>query len=162
MLKRTGLSLSWPRLIGIAAGTFGVGVAVSTAAQFSAAHSMRAQTPLQLIASLCGSLFLVLAFPLYTGKDWARRALIAAAYCFVVALLVFLSPTVFRSPSSSALPVLSIVSGVSALVSFLTPPAFLLAVLHHPDIRRAFHAQNASNQAMQPTAGSPLKGEIGK
>ena len=155
MLKPTRRTLSWPRLIGVASGTFGGAVAIATAAHLSATDSLRAQTLPGLIISIFGCVFLFLAFPLYTGREWARRALLLTAYCIVVTLAILLSPTVFQqsqSPSVSGCRGLCFVIGLCALVSVLTPPAFLLAVLHHADVRRAFQAKDASNQALHPTA----------
>src|SRR5882724_8441131 len=155
MLKRTRMTLSWQRLIGVASGTFGAAVAIATAAHISAAGSLRAQTLPGFIALICGCVFLFLAFPLYTGREWARRALLLTTYCVLAVLAIVLLVTVLqqsRSSSASVHPGLRFVMGVCALVSFLTPPAFLLAVLHHADVRRAFQAKDASNQAMQPTA----------
>jgi hypothetical protein len=156
MLKRTRVALSWQRLIGVASGTFGAAVTTATAAQLSMAGSLRGQTLPELITLICGCVFLFLAFPLFTGREWARRALLLTTYCVLAALAIFLSLTVFqqsRSPSAAVYPGLRFVIGVCAIVSFLTPPAFLLAVLHHADVRRAFQSKNASNQALQPTAG---------
>jgi hypothetical protein len=156
MLKRTRVTLSWQRLIGVAAGTFGAAVTVATAAQLSVAGSLRGQTLPERITLICGCVFLFLAFPLFAGREWARRALLLTTYCILAALAIFLSLTVLqqsRSSSASVYPSLRFVIGVCALVSFLTPPAFLLAVLHHADVRRAFQAKDASNQALQPTAG---------
>jgi hypothetical protein len=159
MLKRTRMTLSWQRLIGIASGTFGAALTVATAAQLSLAGSFAAltlgRTP-AVYSAICGCVFLVLAFPLFTGREWARRALLLTTYCIVAALAIFLSHTVFqrsRSSSASVYPSLRFVIGICALISFLTPPAFLLAVLHHVDVRRAFQSKNASNPALQPTAG---------
>ena len=158
MLKRIHVTLPWQRLVGIAAGVFGAPVAVAFAAELSVANSLRAYTldrPAEFIASVCGCLFLFLAFPLYTGREWARRALLLTTYCIVAALAVsFFLYVYHQSRSSSAHPGLRFVIGICALVSLLTPPAFLLAVLHHADVRRAFQANSASNQAPQPTAPS--------
>src|SRR5438876_7789457 len=139
MQMRTRVTLSWQRLIGVASGTFGAAVAVGTAAQLSVAGSLRALTLPELITSICGCVFLFLAFPLYTGREWARRALLLTTYCVLAALTIVLLVTVLqqsRSSSASLHPGLRFVMGVCALVSFLTPPAFLLAVLHHADVRR--------------------------
>ena len=155
MLKRTGATLSWPRLIGVASGTFGGAVAIATAAHLSATGSLRAQTLQGLVLSIFGCVFLFLSFPLYTGREWARRALLLTTYCVVAALVILLSPTVFQQSQSSSVsgcPGLCLVIGLGALVSVLTPPAFLLAVLHHADVRRAFQAKDASNKSLQPTA----------
>src|SRR5207249_9611770 len=133
MVKRTRMTLSWQRLIGVASGTFGAAVAIATAAHISAAGSLRAQTLPGFILSICGCVFLFLAFPLYTGREWARRALLLTTYCILAALAIFLLVTVLQqswlSPASVH-PGLRFVMGVCALVSFLTPPAFLLAALH--------------------------------
>ena len=156
MLKRTRVTFTWPRLVGLASGTFGAALTGATAAQVSMANSLGAvNRPPELIASICGCVFLFLAFPLYTGREWARRALLLTTYCILAALAIFLSFTVFkqsRSSSASVYPGLRFVIGICALVSFLTPAAFLLAVLHHSDVRRVFQTKNASNQSLQPTA----------
>src|SRR5712672_1982677 len=99
MLKRTGMTLSWPRLIGVASGTFGGAVSIATAAHLSATGSLRAQTLPGLIISIFGCVFLFLAFPLYTGREWARRAFLTT-YCVVAALVILLSPTVFQQSQS--------------------------------------------------------------
>jgi hypothetical protein len=49
---------------------------------------------------------------------------------------------------ASVHPGLRFVIGVCALVTLLTPPAFVLAVLHHADVRRAFKPHDASNPPM--------------
>ena len=156
MLKRTGVTSTWPRLVGLASGTFGTAVTVATAAQVSMANSLGPlNRPPEFIALICGCVFLFLAFPLYTGREWARRGLLLTAYCIVVTLAILLSPTVFQQSQSSSVsgcPGLCFVIGLCALVSVLTLPAFLLAVLHHADVRRAFQAKDASNKTMQPTA----------
>jgi hypothetical protein len=164
MLKPTRVTLSWQRLIGVASGTFGAALTIATGAQLSVAGSIRAQT-LQEITLICGCVFLFLAFPLFAGREWARRALIFTTYCILAALAIFLSFTVFQQSRSPAAvyPGLRLIIGVCALISFLTPPAFLLAVLHHADVRRAFQARDASNQSLQPTAGcsaARLKDEL--
>jgi hypothetical protein len=159
MLKRVGSTSSWPRLIGIASGTFGAASTVATLAQFSVRSSLPTHTftiSPQLIASLCGCAFFVLAFPLYTGREWARRALVLTTYSILAALAIFLSLHIFRQPYYSGFR--SLIAGC-ALVTFLTPGAFFLAVLHHADVKRAFQSQDASNQSLEPTADrheSPL------
>jgi len=155
MLKRIRMTLSWQRLIGVASGTFGTAVAIATVAHISTAGSVRAQTLPGFILSIFGCVFLFLAFPLYAGREWARRALLFTIYCVVAALVILLSPTVFQqsqSPSVSGCRGLCFVIGLCALVSVLIPPAFVLAALHHPDVRRAFQAKDASNQSLEPTA----------
>src|SRR5437899_11808327 len=132
MLKRTRMTLSWQRLIGVASGTFGAAVAIATAAHISAAGSLRAQTLPGFILSIFGCVFLFLAFPLFTGREWARRALLLTTYCTLAAVAISFSLMLSqqaRSPPASH-PRLSLVIGVCALVSFLIPPAFILAFLH--------------------------------
>jgi hypothetical protein len=157
MLKPTRVTLSWQRLIGVASGTFGAAVTIATGAQLSVAGSLRGQTLPELITLICGCVFLFLALPLFTAREWARRALLLMTYCILAALAIFLSHFVFQQSRSSSASVypgsIRFVVGICALISFLTPPAFLLAVLHHADVRRAFQAKNASNPALQPTAG---------
>jgi hypothetical protein len=156
MLKRTDNSLSWPRLAGAASGVFGTSLAVGSAAQFWAADSFRGQGLPGSVAAVCGCLFLFLAFPLYAGRDWARRACLVTTYCVLAAIALSFSLMVVQqawSPSASH-PTLRLLIGLCALVAALTPPGFVLAALHHRDIRRAFQAQDASNQAMERTASS--------
>ena len=153
MLKRPGNSLSWPRLTGIAAGVFGASLAVASAAQLWAADSFRGQGLPGSVASVCGCVFLFVALPLYAGRDWARRALLVTTYSVLAALAISFSFMVVQqawSPPPSH-PTLRLLIGLCALVAILTPPAFVLFVLHHRDIRRAFQAQDASNHAMERT-----------
>jgi hypothetical protein len=148
------IRLFWPRLAGIASGVFGASLAVASAAQFWAADSFRGQGLPGFVASICGCLFLFLAFPLYAGREWARRALLLTMYSVLAALAISFSLMVVQqawSPSASH-RTLRLLIGLCALVAILTPPAFVLAVLHHRDVRRAFQAQDASNQAMERTA----------
>jgi hypothetical protein len=151
------VTLSWPRVIAVASGTFGAALIVAFAAQLSVSNSVRAHTldsPAEFLALICGCLFLFLAFPLFTGREWARRALLLTIYCSLAALAISFSLMVsqqLRSPSTSHTG-LRFVIGACVLVCVLTPPAFVLAALHHADVRRAFQPKSASNQAMQPTA----------
>ena len=156
MLTRNRSSLSWPRLAGIASSVFGASLAIISAAQFWAADSFRGQGLPSSVAAVSGCLFLFLAFPLYAGRDWARRAFLATIYFVLGAIAISFALMVVQqasSPSASH-PTLELLIGLCALVALLTPPAFVLAVLHHRDVRRAFQAQDASNQAMERTAGS--------
>jgi hypothetical protein len=138
---------------------FGAALAVGTAAQICAADSFRGYGLAGLIPSIFGCVFLFLAFPLYAGREWARRTLLLTTYSTLAAIAISFCLMVFqqaRSPSASH-PALGVLIGLSALVAILTPPAFVLVVLHHRDVRRAFQAQDASNQPMQrtPTRRSP-------
>jgi hypothetical protein len=154
MLERIPIRLSWPRLAGIASGVFGASLAVASAAQFWAANSFRGQGLPSFVAAICGCLFLFLAFPLYAGREWARRALLLTTYSVLAALATSFSLMVVQqawSPSASH-PTLRLLIGLCALVAILTPPAFVLVVLHHRDVRRAFQPQHASNHAKERTA----------
>src|SRR5437764_5724946 len=139
MLERMQIGLSWPRLAGIASGVFGASLAVASAAQFWAADSFRGQGLQGFVASICGCLFLFLAFPLYAGREWARRALLLTTYCVLAVLAIALLVTVLqqsRSSSASIHPGLRFVMGVCALGSFLMPPAFLYPALHPAHLTR--------------------------
>lgn len=156
---RALVSLPWPRLIGVASGTFGAAITIAAAAQVSESGSLRAQTLPENVALICGCAFLFLAFPLYTGRDWARRALLLTIYSTLSALAISFSLMVVQQawlPSASH-PTLRLLIGLCALVAILTPPAFVLAVLHHPDVKRAFQAQDASNQPLEATAGRSVE-----
>jgi|ERR1041385_2756470 hypothetical protein len=145
MLKPPRFISSWPPLIGIASGTFGAAGAI-------ASGFLLLEGPLRgpsLASTFCSCAFFFLAFPTYVGRDWARRALILTTYCIVTVLAAFLFSTI-----APRYPGVSFAIAVCALVFYLTPAAFFLAVLHHPDVRRAFGPKDASNQAMERTAGS--------
>ena len=146
------VTLPWPRLIGVASGTFGVALLIATAAQVSASGSLRAQTLPEVVALICGSAFLFLAFPLYTGHDWARRALLLTTYSTLAVIAISFSLMVVQRSCSASHPALPLLIGACALVAVLTPPAFILAVLHHADIKRAYRTNEASNRAMERTA----------
>jgi hypothetical protein len=158
MLTRADSRSSWPRLIGIASGMFGAALTVATLAEFAVANLRPTHafaTTFQQISSICGFAFFVLAFPLYTGREWARRALLVLTYCVLAALassFLFFIVSHPRTASASGYLSLHFLIGVCALVSFITPPAFVLAVLHHADVRRTFKPQGASNQPLEPTA----------
>jgi hypothetical protein len=123
---------------------YGVAVSVATGSRMAAIGALRSETFPVFITAMGGFVFLFLAFPLYTGRDWARRAVLVASCCIIGALIIVIYPTVFppgRLPSASIYVGLQCLIGVCSLVSFLTPPAFFVAVLHHPDVRRAFHTK---------------------
>jgi hypothetical protein len=149
---RALVTLPWPRPIGVASGTFGAALTVATAAQVSASGSFRAQTLAELVALICGCAFLFLAFPLYTGRDWARRALLLTTYFTLAAVAISFSLMVVQRSSSASHPALRLLIGACALLAVLTPPAFILAVLHHADIKRAYRTKETSNQPMERTA----------
>jgi hypothetical protein len=151
-MQMRALVLPWPRPIGVASGTFGAALTIASAAQVSASGSLRAQTLPELVALICGCAFLFLAFPLYMGRDWARRALLFTTYSTLAAVAISFSLMVVQRSSSASHPALHLLIGACALVAVLTPPAFILAVLHHSDIKRAYRTNEASKQAMERTA----------
>jgi phosphatidylserine synthase len=154
MLPRTSVAVSWPQIIGIASGTFAAPLIVAAAARLAVVGSLRAQTLPEVMPLICGCVFLFLAFPLYAGREWARRALLATIYCALAALAISFSLMVFhqsRSPSASH-PDLRVLIGLCALIAVLTPPGFVLAALHHADVRGAFRANDTSNKSLEPTA----------
>ena len=151
MQIRALVSLPWPRLIAVASGTFGAALTIAAAAQVSESGSLRAQTLPENVALICGCAFLFLAFPLYAARDWARRALLFAIYSTLAAVAISFSLMVVQQSSFASHPALRLLIGACALVAALTPPAFILAVLHHADIKRAYRNE-ASNHAMERTA----------
>ena len=143
MLKPTSATLTWPRLIGLASGTFGAASTLATGTQLAMAHSFGVLNgSRQFITAICGCVFLFLAFPLYAGREWARRGLLLATYVSLVGFAILISVIVFRHTSAHLGP--RVVIGVGGLVAFVTPPAFILAALHHGDVRRAFQIGRAS------------------
>jgi len=155
MLNRTSIALSWPRVIGITSGIFGVAVTLGSAGQVFAADSFGPiARPSEFIALICGCAFLFLAFPLFAGREWARRGFLLATYVTLALVAISFSIMIFQLSvvPSTPHPGRVLVGGGCALFIFLTPPAFILAALHHSDVRRAFQPTNASNQSMERTA----------
>ena len=151
------VKLSWPRLIGIASGTFGAALTAAFGAQFWMSNSVRAHTldnPPEFLALIFGCVFLFLAFPLFTGREWARRALLLTTYCSLAVFAISFSLMVLQQsrPPATSHPGLRFMVGACALICALTPPASLLAALHHADVRRAFQTKSASNQSLEPTS----------
>jgi hypothetical protein len=151
MQMRALVTLSWPRPIGVASGTFGAALAIAFTAQVAASGSFGATLP-ELVTLICGCAFLFLAFPLYTGREWARRALLVTICATLAAVAISFSLFVVQRSSSASHPALRLLIGACALVAVLTPPAFILFVLRHADIKRAYRADEASNQPMERTA----------
>jgi hypothetical protein len=142
MQTRRPVTLSWPQLIGIASGTFGAALAAAFAAQLAMSSSVRElQGSAQLIPMLCGCVFLFLAFPLFTGREWARKALLLAIYLTLAALAISFSLVVIHRSSPAPHSALWLLIGACTLVATLTPPAFILTVLHHAEVQRAFQAK---------------------
>ena len=153
MLKRMRIELSWPRLAGIASGVFGGSLVVSSAAEFWEASSFRAHGSAGLVLLLLGCVFFFLAFPLYSARDWARRAFLLVTFSVLVVLAISFTLMVVhqaRSPSVSH-PALRLLIGLCALVAALTPPIVVLLVFLRPDVANAFQAPESSNQAMERT-----------
>jgi hypothetical protein len=141
---------SWPRLIGIASGVFGAAATAGFAAGSALGSSIlgppTAHNLAQLVASVCALLFLLLAYPLYTGRDWARRALLVITISITTALTVFVSVKAVQESRVPAemtrkLPLEMVMRRVvagSAALCILTPPLFLTFVLLQQDVRRSF------------------------
>jgi|SRR4051794_21106585 hypothetical protein len=150
-MQRTDPYLSWPRLAGIASGVFGASLAGASSAQFWEANSFRGQDLPSFVAAVCGCLFLFLAFPLYAGRDWARRAFLVTTYSLLAAIAISFAVMIVqqaRSPSE-LYPAHRLLIGLCTLVAILTPPAFVLVVLHHRDVRRAFRAKHATSRSIE-------------
>src|SRR4051794_24847129 len=104
MVKRSLVTLPWPRPIGLASGTFGASLTIAAAAQVSASGSLRGQTLPEIVALICGCAFLFLAFPLYTGRDWARRALLLTTYSTLAIIALSFSLMVVQRSSPTSHP----------------------------------------------------------
>src|SRR3954469_11086915 len=102
------MRLSWARLIGIASGTFGAGIAAATVVRLCTV-GLRETLVSGNIFSLCGWVLLLLAVPLYAGREWALRLLLLKSYCMFIGLAI-LVPLLLshkpRSPSELAHPYL--------------------------------------------------------
>jgi hypothetical protein len=154
MLERMHIELSWPRLAGVASGVFGGSLVVSSAAEFWEASSFRAHGSAGLVLLICGCLFFFFAFPLYAARAWARRAFLLVTFSVLVVLAISFTLMVVHQALSPSVPhpALRLLIGLCALVAVLTPPAVVLLVFLRPDVKRAFQAQDASNQTIERTA----------
>ena len=150
MQTHASVTPSWPRLIGLASGIFGLALASAFAAQLPMLHSPgELHTSINLVPTTCGCVFLFLAFPLFTGREWARKALLVAIYFTLAALAISFSLMVVQRSTSTSHAALRILIGACALVAVLIPPGFILAVLHHPDIRRAYRTNEPYNESIE-------------
>ena len=147
---------SWPRLIGVASGVFGAAATAGFAAGSALGSPVLGPPTVhnlaQFVASVCALLFLLLAYPIYTGRDWARRALLVIAISITMALSVFVSVRAVQDSrvavdgAASAemarkLPFemfMRVVVAGSVAFCILTPPLFLIFVLLQQDVRRSF------------------------
>lgn len=122
----------------MASGIFGATLVVTFVAQLALSNSAREFQGAGLIPMICGCVFLFLAFPLFTGREWARKALLLAIYLTLTALAVSFWFLIVQRSSSTSHPALRILIGVCSLVAVLIPPGFILAVLHRAEIRSAY------------------------
>jgi hypothetical protein len=82
-----------------------------------------------VVATIIGFIFLS-AF-LYLGRPWARRALALALLCFVLAIVAFIALRDWRVAAHD-------ITRVAVYIFVLATPVFLIGVLIHPDVIRAF------------------------
>jgi len=138
--------LSWPKLIGVAAGLFGFAATAAFVAEFIVSAPFRVTTPydvVQLIASVCSVFFLLLSYPLYTGRDWARRALLFMTVCITATLMLFLMLKFLRESHVAAEgrfaeKMARQITNTAAAICIITPPFFLIFVLLHADVKHSF------------------------
>jgi hypothetical protein len=134
--------MTWPKVIGIAVGAFGLGAtlfAIASWLSFGFTWPAKSLQSYNDLVGLVGSMFfLALSYPLYRGRNWARRLLLVVCVCVSLSCVVFAARKI-ATESHSRLPLLKTI-GVA--IAFLTPPLFLLCVLLHQDVTASFGASS--------------------
>ena len=137
--------VNWPKLIG--AVSVAIGIALSLKGSeivFDLMESLETVHPYVWLAFVVGAVpSLVIGFAAYRAREWARRALIGIALIAIALCIVHAYLWVTRSITVTgefALPV----NLFPRLLYFgealraVSPPAFFLLVLVHPDVVRSF------------------------
>jgi hypothetical protein len=97
----------------------------------------------RLIASVCSVFFLLLSYPLYIGRDWARRVLLFVAVCVTAALIIFLVLRFLRESHVAVEgrftdEIARHITNIATAICIITPAFFLIFVLLHPDVKHSF------------------------
>lgn len=126
--------INWPTLISLWSAATGLAIAVFPVEQIvrygSLWHSFREGVTAYLVFAAVIA-FVVLSLFLYLARLWARRALVAALVCFIAAILTFIVAHDWRFVSRD-------LTRIAIYFIVLVPPLFVLGVLFHPDVVRAF------------------------
>src|SRR5690242_9344108 len=152
MVKR--ILSSWPKLIGLAVGAFGLGGVTSEIAdrpRFGWSRHLDVHFYVSVSASTGLLFFLLLGYPLYRGHRWAYCLLLFSAIFIFASCATF---TILQVLHTFGRPVHSTVESIGTIgfgIAFLAPPLFLIAVLLHPDVIATF-PRKPSNQKMELTA----------
>lgn len=132
--------MRWRTLISLWALASGLAIAVFAAKQLLE-HGSFAGSPADrivawvVVAAILG--FILLSAFLYLGRPWARRALALALLCFVLANVAFIGLRDWRVAAHD-------ITRVAVYIFVLATPLFLLGVLVHPDVIRAFSSTERS------------------
>ncbi len=135
---------SWRKIIALYFGLAGISTSASVSG-FMILELARADLATQLVhivLIILGILSVALSTYIWKGRRWSHTALIGVLLVGAVVLLI-LSVIDFLATTMSFA---SGVANISLYIAMLSLPAFLLAVLFHPDVIKEFkdnpHDQN--------------------
>jgi hypothetical protein len=156
-------AVSWPKIIGTFVIALGIALSLK-ATEFTDGMMMRnpfdGPSIWAVVVGLSAAIASVaVGLGAYSAREWARRTLIVITALSLVLCVVYAYFGITRS--ITALGRLDPREVLWARLLFVgealravSPPAFFLLVLLHPDVARSFQLQHRkpSNQAMQRTA----------
>jgi hypothetical protein len=143
------VSSAWPKLLGLICGCTSFGLVVSPLQDWWIFHSVT-KTGLGFwfwVFWLGSFVLLVLSYPLYCARDWARRAVLVLGVCFTLAIINSFAKTAWFEYSIRASATTtqerierftSSISRIGMGVCILGPQLFLLCALCHRDVVAAF------------------------
>ena len=132
--------MRWRTLISLWSLASGLAIAVFPAKQLMQHGSFGGSLPDRIVAWIVVAAvlgYILLSAFLYLGRPWARRALALALLCFVLAIVAFIALRDWRVAAHD-------ITRVAVYVFVLATPLFLLGVLVHPDVVRAFSSKGRS------------------
>lgn len=151
-------SLTWPKLIGVVVALLSIGCLLSTFGEFLRLGLFTRPPdligPVAWFTLVAGLSLFILSFPLYHGRDWARRVL------FIMFCVVFIALAVsgisqsrrqwsvplggsFTSEETADLrrgDRIYMMIGAGVTLSILAAQGLLTCLLIHPDVANAFQS----------------------
>ena len=121
---------SWPKLIGLAVGAFGLGTVMSEIAdrpRFGWPRHLDAHFYVSVSASIGAVFFLLLGYPLFRGYRWAYRLLLFSAIFVFASCVVFTVLQVLHVLGHPFHFTAKSFGEIAFGIAFLAPPLFFIA-----------------------------------
>lgn len=140
--------MTWPTLIGSSTAAVGLAIAAFPLQTLLQHGTLPPVTTISGIATLLVLVavlgFIALSIFIFRASFWARRALVATLLCFVLAVILEAVSTEVHSSARDRL------TRIAVYIMVTVPPLFMVGVLWHPDVARAFPRRQTA------TANEPL------